>query len=146
METGFFFTDENGNEMRVAEYIIGEIRNDELEFENLIYNSLFEAADEIVLKGHSLDKQLFINNPNSDIARVSAELMTTKYNLDTYWEKRGTYVEKRRRQAGNTSPQHYHSVQNEKFWKKHLPTKCWILSSRKKNTLKQKAYSNFSLK
>jgi DNA primase len=85
--------DDNGNKTRVAEFIINEIRNDELEFENLVYNALFETADEFIREGKPFDKLIFINSSDKRIAKVTAELLSNKYNLDPFWEKRGTHIE-----------------------------------------------------
>lgn len=88
------FKKENGTEIHVAEYIINDIRNDELEFQNLVYNNLFETADKLLLSGKVLDKQIFIHNSDNEIAKISAELCTSRYDLDPFWEKNGNHVEK----------------------------------------------------
>lgn len=87
------FEDEAGKKVWVAEYIIGEIRNDELEFENLVYNRLFETAAELLNEGKVIEKQMFINHSDPNIAKLCAGLLTNRYSLDPYWAKHGTHVE-----------------------------------------------------
>ncbi len=89
------FTDESGeNNISVADYVISEIRNDELEFENLVYNNLFETAAKLLQENKIIEKQFFINHSNPNIAKVSASLMTNRYNLHKlFWGKNGTHIE-----------------------------------------------------
>ncbi|MEA3448061.1 MAG: DNA primase [Bacteroidota bacterium] len=83
---------ESGVERTVAEYIINEIRNDELKFENLLYNKLFEEVADLLSNGKKVSHQYFTQHTDSDIAHISVELVQPKYHLHEFWKKRGTYV------------------------------------------------------
>jgi DNA primase len=85
--------EESGVEHTVADYIINEIRNDELKFENLLYDKLFEEVADLLTSGKKIDQHYFTRHPDSDIAHISVELCATKYYLHKFWEKRGTYVQ-----------------------------------------------------
>ncbi len=85
--------EESGVEHTVADYIINEIRNDELKFENLLYDKLFGEVADLLSNGKKIDQQYFTQHPDLDIARISVELCATKYYLHKFWEKRGTYVQ-----------------------------------------------------
>lgn len=99
------FADENEEKtISVADYIISEIRNDELEFENLVYNNLFETAAQLLHENKVIEKQFFINHSNPNIAKVSASLMTNRYNLDPFWKKHGTHIETEEEKLPNLVP------------------------------------------
>ncbi|MGC9331678.1 MAG: DNA primase [Bacteroidales bacterium] len=89
----FIKDEESGVERTVADYIINEIRNDELKFENLLYNKLFEEVSDLLSSGKKIDQHYFTRHPDPDIAHISVELCATKYSLHKFWEKHGTYVQ-----------------------------------------------------
>lgn len=77
----------------VAEHIITEILNDELDFKNLIYKQVFEDYHNNLIKGNTLDEKYFINHQNESICKLAADLLTTSYHLSKIWERHGSYVE-----------------------------------------------------
>jgi len=86
-------TDENGVEkevnieLSVIELIILEIEKDELEIENptfrLIYDEFKEGVEKNILHGVSY----FIRHSNSEIAKISSNMMAEKYEPSPNWSK-----------------------------------------------------------
>jgi len=77
----------------VAEYIIKEIRNDDLEFKNLVYKQIFEDYAEALSKGSLPDEKHFINHPNVDIQKIAAGLLSQNYKTSAIWERGGKKIE-----------------------------------------------------
>ncbi len=80
--------------LTVAQYIIKEILNDELEFKNLIYKQIFEEYLEILNKGRHPDKSHFIYHSDEQISKLAADLLSPSYELSEFFKKKsGVYVE-----------------------------------------------------
>ena len=80
--------------LTVAQYIIKEILNDELEFKNLVYKQIFEEYLEILNKGRHPDKSHFIYHSNEQISKLAANLLSPSYELSEFFKKKsGVYVE-----------------------------------------------------
>ncbi len=78
----------------VAQYIIKEILNDELEFKNLIYKQIFEEYLEILNKGSHPEKNHFIYHSNNKISELAADLLGPGYEISDFFRKRsGVLVE-----------------------------------------------------
>ncbi len=77
----------------VAEYITNEILNDELEFKNLLYKQIFEEYLEGLNKGEIPDRKHFTFHTDPEIAKLTAELISTNYTLSRIFEKGGVKVE-----------------------------------------------------
>lgn len=80
-------------EYPVANYIIREIQNDELEFSNLVYKQIFEAVEDLIERGEELTERHFIYNENSQIRDLAVDIYTSKYEISKVWEKKEAYVE-----------------------------------------------------
>ena len=77
----------------VAEYIIGEILNDDLEFKNLIYKQIFQEYLEAVKKGENLDNKHFIYHTEPQINKLAADLLSNSYTLSKIFKKGGIHIE-----------------------------------------------------
>ncbi|MCF8335761.1 MAG: DNA primase [Bacteroidales bacterium] len=80
--------------LTVAQYIIKEILNDELEFKNLIYKQIFEEYLDILNKGKHPEKSHFIYHSDEQISKLAADLLSPAYELSEFFKKKsGVYVE-----------------------------------------------------
>jgi DNA primase len=77
----------------VAEYIISEILNDDLEFKNLIYKQIFLEYLEAVNKSESLENKHFIYHADPQISSLAADLLSTSYTLSKIFKKGGANIE-----------------------------------------------------
>ena len=77
----------------VAEYIIGEILNDDLEFKNLMYKQIFQEYLEALNSGEKLDNKRFIYHSDPEISKLSADLLSNSYTLSKIFQKGGVHIE-----------------------------------------------------
>lgn len=77
----------------VAEYVINEILNDDLEFKNLIYKKIFEEYLAAINKGEFPDSKHFVNHPESEISQLAADLLSPGYTLSKIFQKGGILIE-----------------------------------------------------
>ncbi len=92
----YSINDDKYNEPRiitVAEYIINEILNDELEFKNLIYKQIFEEYLSAINKGEMPKKKQFIYHENPEINTLTADLLSSSYTLSKIFKKGGAFIE-----------------------------------------------------
>ncbi|MBU8893875.1 MAG: DNA primase [Bacteroidales bacterium] len=77
----------------VSEFIISEILNDDLEFENLIYKKVFQIYLEALNKGETLNSKYFINHSDPEISKLAADLLSNPYELSKIFEKGGANIQ-----------------------------------------------------
>jgi DNA primase len=76
----------------VAEYIIQEIKNDELEFKNLVYRKIFEDYQRLLSRGEEPDHRYFINHEDPDVRELVADLLSNPYVLSKVHSRKGVHV------------------------------------------------------
>jgi DNA primase len=77
----------------VAEFIINEILNDDLEFKNLVYQQVFEDYTAHFQKDEILESKFFINHPDEKIRSLAANIFTDNYKASAIWTKGGKKIE-----------------------------------------------------
>lgn len=101
----FDVQDHSGQEhISVAEYIINEILNDDLEFRNLLYRKVFEEVQDMIREGGKIDTRHFVNHPQEDIARLAVDLLSTPYTLSAIHKKKGASVKTERMKLKENVP------------------------------------------
>ncbi len=80
-------------EIKVAEYIITEIKNEQLEFKNLVYKELFEEYEKFFSQNHESATDFFLKHQDEKISSVIAKLTGPKRDLSKLWKERGDYSE-----------------------------------------------------
>ncbi len=75
------FSDENSQPLSVAEYMIDELRNDELELQNLHYRKVFDEYNKLL--GTMPDERIkhFINHPDHEIMELTINVLSDNYRL-----------------------------------------------------------------
>ena len=76
----------------VAEYAIGEILNDDLEFKNLVYKQIFQEYLNVVNTGKTLDDKHFIYHTDPEISKLAADLLSSSYTLSKIFKKGGAHI------------------------------------------------------
>jgi len=77
----------------VAEYIINEILNDELEFKNLLYRKIFEEIHDFIKRGEVIDIKYFVNHNDEQVSKLAVDLLSSPYELSKLHKKKGAFVE-----------------------------------------------------
>lgn len=84
-------TDENNNpiiyKIIVASFIIDDLKNDDLLFEDETHRIIFEIYDKALDDGILPKQQFFVSHENAKIAELAANLLSSPYKLDN-WEKK----------------------------------------------------------
>ncbi len=77
------------NSINVATYIIGEILNDEMEFSNLLYKSIFDDYCQHLEEEKKIDSSHFLNSPDEKVRDLAVQLTIPQYSLSDLWKRRG---------------------------------------------------------
>lgn len=77
----------------VARYIIREIQNDQLEFENLIYKKVFETVEELLENEDHITEKYFIFHQDPKIQELAVEVYTDKYSISNMWKRKDAFIE-----------------------------------------------------
>ena len=94
----FFFpiTDENGvsamQEVTVADFIINDLKNDEINFENNDYQYLFEYIAECRAQALFHDEQMLLQHENKSIRSIVVDLLSNNYAISDGWNQRRIYT------------------------------------------------------
>ncbi|GAB4300513.1 MAG: DNA primase [Marinilabiliales bacterium] len=73
--------------IKVCDFIISEILNDELEFKNLVYKKVFEEYKKLVENGKDVDIKHFVYHEDSEISKLVADIILPKYEVHRIWKK-----------------------------------------------------------
>jgi len=89
------YDDVNGEPfaVTVANYIIAEIKNEELEFNNLAYRQLFDEYFRMLSNGEQPEAKHFLQHPDVKISELSVDILTSEHIASRIWEKHCAYVE-----------------------------------------------------
>jgi len=84
---------EESTQISVAAFIIREIQNDELEFNNLIYKQVFEDVKDLIDHDREVDERYFIYHDNAGVRELAVDIFTSRYELSKVWKRKESYVE-----------------------------------------------------
>jgi len=84
---------EEDAEISVAQYIIREIQNDELEFTNLVYKQIFEDVKELIERGEDVAERYFVYHDQAGVRELAVDIFTSRYELSKVWKRKEAYVE-----------------------------------------------------
>jgi DNA primase len=79
--------------VKVAEYIISEILNDDLEFKNLVYKQIFQEFLEGMAKKELPENKQFVYHADPQISKLAADLLSPSYTLSKIFKKGGVLIE-----------------------------------------------------
>jgi DNA primase len=71
----------------VAQYIIDEILNDELEFQNLVFKKIFDEYGRLISENKNTDNRHFINHQDPQISQLAVDILSSRHKLSKIWEK-----------------------------------------------------------
>jgi DNA primase len=84
---------EENAEISVAQYIIREIQNDELEFTNLVYKQIFENVKDLIERGEEVAERYFVYHDHAGVRELAVDIFTSRYELSKVWKRKEAYVE-----------------------------------------------------
>lgn len=84
---------EEKDEIKVAEYIIREVQNENLEFSNLVYKRIFEDVLALIENGELPEEKFFVYHEDPKIQELAVDIYTSRYELSKVWRRKDTYIE-----------------------------------------------------
>jgi len=84
---------EENADITVAQYIIREIQNDELEFTNLVYKQVFEDVKAMIDSGREISERVFTFHDSKEVQDLAVDIVTSKYELSNVWKRKESYIE-----------------------------------------------------
>ncbi|MDR3095426.1 MAG: DNA primase, partial [Bacteroidales bacterium] len=91
-------------ELSVAAYLIGEIRADEIELQHPETKALFEEYEQIRQTEGRVDENHFIRHFNPAISQLTAELLTSKYELSVIYQNKGIEIKNEEENLADVVP------------------------------------------
>jgi DNA primase len=80
------------HDVLVAVYMLSNINNDGLSFDNPILQDTFNHYVEMVNDEKMPTHQDFINNLNQEISKIAIDVLTSKYEVSENWKNHGIFV------------------------------------------------------
>ena len=82
-------TDEEGNEVpvTVVEYVINDLKEDELAFHNPLHRRILSEASEHIHDQEFASERFFVAHPDPKISTIATELASDRYQLSNYHSK-----------------------------------------------------------
>jgi DNA primase len=74
------------NNTTVAEFLVKDLKDDELVFQDPVFAAIIEEYLKSIEKGFVPDEQFFIQHPEAAISRVCIDLISSPYILSQNWE------------------------------------------------------------
>jgi DNA primase len=113
----FRFQEETDAEVSVADFLLHEVAQDELEFHHPVYSLIFSEI--LVLHHHQekITEQYFINHANGLIAKTIVDLITSAYDLSRIWKRFENYFETEEMRLKEIVPEALLAFKNEKVLK-----------------------------
>tara|TARA_Y100001954_G_scaffold213231_1_gene241685 strand:- start:7176 stop:9083 length:1908 start_codon:yes stop_codon:yes gene_type:complete len=72
--------------IKVSEYIIDELYNDNITFSNSFYKQILNEYKQKILEERKLNINYFLNHENSEIQQLSISLVSKKHEISKKWE------------------------------------------------------------
>ncbi len=89
-------------ETDVSSYIVNEIKDDKIKFENEVYQKIIDIISEKVSKKQLVSEKEFINMEDDEITSAVIDVLATPYELSKNWEKHKIFVETEESDLSNT--------------------------------------------
>lgn len=102
-------------ETTVAEFIINEITNDELEMSNPLFKQIFEEYQHHLNEEKPVEQKYFINHADKSIRKISADLLSISYDLSKIWRKHENYIESEEMKLKEILPETLISFKNKRI-------------------------------
>jgi DNA primase len=86
--------DDESIDVAVSDFIIDDLKNDNLSFENKLFCKILEEFNIAKAEDRTLNTAYFTNHQDQEISLKVIELISTQYELSDNWEKNKIFVKK----------------------------------------------------
>jgi len=84
-------TDEGKKTVSVGEYIINELKHDDLQSSNPVHNTIFHLYEEHFNDPDFSSRKFFINYSDPEVSIIASNLLSSKHSLSKIHEKKGNF-------------------------------------------------------
>jgi DNA primase len=98
----------------VADYLISEIQENELEVYHAVYSLIFAEMLTLLKKHERITEQYFIKHPHELIAKTVIDLITSAYDLSRIWKRYENFFETEEMRLKEIVPEALLAFKNEK--------------------------------
>lgn len=100
----------------ISQYIVDEIREDELEFQHPVYRKVFEMVSDMVDRKMKIDANYFIMHENIEISTAAVDMLTESYDdkMSKIWSKNEVKLETEEMKLKDIIPELIVSFKNKK--------------------------------
>jgi len=102
------------HEISVADYIVHEIEQDELEFHHPVYNRIYHEIVTFRKEIGTVTEQHFIKHADESLAQTVVDLITSAHDLSKIWKRRENYFETEEMRLKEIVPEAILAFKNEK--------------------------------
>ena len=124
----------------VAEFIVKDIKDDELEFQNPIYKQIFDIFNDVMAEGKIPSEKTFTHSSDEKIATFAANVLTENYELSKIHEQGGIHLETEEMKLKFIVPKLL-----VEFKQKIILTKIKEIQKKMKKLEHEKKYSEYDL-
>lgn len=124
---------QESNNPTVLQYIIDEIKNDELEFQHPLYKKIFEEITRLYISKENFSDQFFTHHPDVDICKIAVDLTTENYELSSIWRKNEVLPQTEDLKLREIVPELVMAFKNKKVIEMIKETQESIVSAQKNN-------------
>ncbi|HLO59359.1 MAG TPA: DNA primase [Bacteroidales bacterium] len=103
--------------VRVADYLITEIQQDELEFHHPVYNVIYTEMLSMKEKNENISDQHFIKHPDEVVSKSVIDMITSAYDLSKIWKRYENFFETEEMRLKEIVPEALMAFKNEKVMK-----------------------------
>lgn len=100
-----YFEEESDNNALIASFIISEIEKDELSFDDKRYRQIFSEYKEGLDQENFSFEKLFVHHDNESIRNLTADLLSSNYDLSKFWERGNAIIKREDEQLELIVPQ-----------------------------------------
>lgn len=137
-------TEEDHRRLNVCQYIDWQLQIDELRFENPIYQTILEEALEHLQEENFKCYKYFLSHPNPTISQLTADLLSSKYQLSKYHTRQQSLQSEFNRKDENTTEQELAQTLNDLVPRLVMELKGEIILNQRNSIINQMKHTQDS--
>jgi DNA primase len=79
--------DEASFPVKVAQFIVNDLKDDEIQLQNPVYQFILNEYSQALEKEYIPDEKYFVGHDNTEVARIAVDLLSSPYELSKNWQK-----------------------------------------------------------
>lgn len=124
-ENTIYFKDPNDNSLigvKLAEFIVNNIEEDEIEIENPLFLSFFNYFKKIIDSNQKFVVDDFFANQDQKLREIAINIYVSKHSLSEYWKRGGSLVKKEEDELKNIAEKTINAFKHNEIRKMMIKT------------------------